>query len=117
MMSPETIRELSRQNAVESAKKKKVPYVYFDIEDIKQTPFPFPFLGDYVPKGWRLVDELFCDSSGFGREGEPALTIGQLMEKLKEDMEAGNPFGYAITQAGQFQVYVGRYKKIDTKKK
>jgi hypothetical protein len=111
MMSPETINSLSREAAKKAAKEKKIPYSYFDVDDTQQVPFPFPFLGDYIPKGWKLVDELFVDASGFGAEDEPALTVRSFLALLKKDVEDGNPYGYAITQAGQFQVYVGRYKK------
>lgn len=63
-------------------------------------------LGDYTPKGWKLVDTYFVDSSGFGTEGEGALTFGQFLGKVK------NGFGYALGDCGQFQVYINEYKRI-----
>ena len=57
------------------------------------------------------IDELFCDSSGFGNENEPALTqkgAEIYIEKLLN--EHGEIYG-AITSAGQFQVYVTIFKK------
>ena len=65
-----------------------------------------PFVGDEPIKGWREIDNLFVDSSGFGQRGEPALTQGQFIELIK----AG--FGYGVTEAGQFQVRVGVFEKI-----
>ena len=67
--------------------------------------FKCPDLGNYKPRGWKKVQEFFVDSSGFGGKNEPALTINQFLKKVKEG------FGYAITQAGQFQVYIGEYKR------
>lgn len=69
-----------------------------------------PFLGPYVPKGFEKVDVYFVDSSGWGSPGEPALAIEEFYAKVRE---AGPDFGYAITEAGEFQVYVGRYKETE----
>ena len=54
---------------------------------------------------WQQVDELFVDSSGFGWEGEPALTIEQFYKQVKKG------FGYAVVDSGQFQVFVGVFEK------
>lgn len=109
MMSLDYIEQESRKAAAKASKSNKIPFIV-EQEDIDfwrdyQRQLPFPNLGTYVPKGWEKVDELFCDSSGMGAENEMALTYNQLIEKL----EAGK--GYAITQAGQFQVYVGVFEK------
>lgn len=66
--------------------------------------FPFPQVSD--PAGYRLLNTLFCDSSGFGRPDEPALTVAQLLERLRPNKY------YGITGAGQFQVYLGEYEKV-----
>ena len=111
MMSLEYIESESRAAAKKAAKSNKRPYIV-EAEDIvswktRRQQLPFPNLGSFVPKGWKEVDSLFCDSSGFGAPGEPALTYAQLIAKL----EVGK--GYAITQVGQFQVYVGVFERID----
>jgi hypothetical protein len=60
-----------------------------------------------VPWGWELTgEEYFVDSSGFGSPGEPALTFDQFATKCTEGM------GYAITEAGQFQVYIAEYRRV-----
>lgn len=64
-----------------------------------------PFIGDQRHKQWELIDELFVDSSGFGQSGEPALTIDAFRAKIKAGL------GYAVIDAGQFQVYVGVFKR------
>ncbi|HDY89155.1 MAG TPA: hypothetical protein ENH82_13700 [bacterium] len=59
-------------------------------------------------ENWELLDDqLFVDHSGFGANDEPALTADQFLEKVKEG------FGYAIVEQGQFQLYVGVYKRKD----
>ena len=56
---------------------------------------------------WELVETLFVDNSGFGQIGEPALTIDQFFKQIK----AG--FGYGVVDAGQFQVMVGCFKRVE----
>ena len=60
---------------------------------------------------YKEVDELFCDSSGFGQEFERALTKEQATRKIKELMEEHGTIYTAVTAAGQFQVYVTVYVK------
>lgn len=63
-------------------------------------------------KGYKLIKNLFVDSSGWGRENEPALTANQFERELKELISANNGVVYTtITDAGMFQVYVGVFIK------
>lgn len=111
MLSIQYIRAESDRAARLAARANKQPYVIYDEEEVDTTKtWPFPFIGDFVPKGWEKVDELFVDSSGFGSESEPALTQRGLRAKLKEYLVSDDTFGFAITQCGQFQCYVGVYK-------
>ena len=109
-MSLQQIESESRKAAAKAAKAKKTPFVV-EAEDLtawragRFTSLPFPFIGTYEPKGWTKIGESFVDASGFGSEGEPALTINQFINRLT----AGH--GYAIIEAGQFQVYIGEYVK------
>ncbi len=66
-------------------------------------------LTDNDLKKFMETDRFFVDSSGWGQEGEPALTLSQFLKKIK----AGKY--YAIIEAGQFQVYVGEYIERKTK--
>lgn len=113
-MSIETIHALANKAARESARKGEVPYMVWpqDVEHWKAQiqagklpPLPFPFIGSRHPRGYRKVEEYFVDSSGFGAPGEPALTIPQFVDRIKADR------AYAITEAGQFQVYITEYRK------
>lgn len=103
MYSLETIQAMNAEAEEEAREYGLEPYEITEGEVDKFPPFPFPKLGDYVPAGWERVDEFFVDSSGWGSEGEPALTV----EQFKDKLVAGR--GYAITSEGQFQVYVGEY--------
>jgi hypothetical protein len=71
-----------------------------------------PFLGEYVPEGWVKsdLDDLFVDSSGWGSPGEPALTLDAFKEKLAGYAKTGDTYGFGVSQAGQFQVYVSIYR-------
>lgn len=62
-------------------------------------------------KGYELVAELFVDSSGFGAPDEPALTASQFDRELTSLLNTHGTLHAKITGAGQFQVYVGLFKK------
>ena len=62
-------------------------------------------LGDYIPKGWKLVNTYFVDNSGLGTNDEPALSFGQFLSKVKKG------YGYAIGDVGQFQIYINEYQR------
>lgn len=106
MMSLAMIDHMSQQAARKAAKEKRAPMMLWPGDKEKMPPFPFPSIGSFRPKGWALVDSLFCDSTGMGSPGEAALTVEQLVEAL----EPG--FGYAIIEEGQFQLYVGKFRKL-----
>lgn len=67
-------------------------------------------------KGYKLVKEWFVDSSGFGQEGEAALTIDQFQVEF-DAFVAGysKPLTPKITGQGAFQVYVGLFEKSGPK--
>jgi len=111
------IRHLSREAAQKASKAKKEPYVPFDEEEIEGKHFSIPNLGDYRPKGWKLLESLFCDKSGFGSPSEPALTIRQLQDKMLAYHRAGKTYGYGMIEEGQFQCYVGVFEQVVKVKK
>ena len=117
MMHPSEIRRMSDEAAKKAAEENQTPYVFYDENEVEGPgPFPFPSIGDYEPPNWeRVGDDLMCDSSGFGSPGELALTANQLKAKIKELIgeHEEETIGFAITEVGQFQVYVGVFKKVD----
>lgn len=111
MMDTQTIRAMADDAAKKAARLHKRPYVPFDEAEIeKMPPFPFPFLGDYVPKGWKKIEELFCDTSGLDASG-PAMPVPVLIDRMKADLQKKETIGYGITEVGQFQAYLGVYEK------
>ena len=86
-----------------------------NIEEIEaMPPFPFPNLGDEadnVDEVYERVDSLFCDSSGFGGPGEPALTIDQLKRKLTELIDEHGEIFVGIESTGQFQLDLAVWKE------
>lgn len=119
MMSPSTIHRMSDEQARKAAVNRRVPYVPFDEKEAdtfgRGAPFPFPNIGSHRPHGWEEVESLFCDATGWGGENEPAMTPGQLRAKVKEIMARGDlegkTYGFAITEVGQFQLYVGVFER------
>ena len=110
MMSLEAIRAASAKAANKARAGKRTPLTIFDenhIEDI----FKIPDIGSYSPPGWKLVDTSFCDHSGVGRPDEPALTRDQLKKTIREHVESGNKYGYAIIEVGQFQLRIGVFEE------
>ena len=106
MLGLDQIKAISRKAAIKAARENLVPFAVEQEDTENMPPFPFPFLGDHTPRGWCKVEEFFVDSSGFGTESEAALTVRQFLTKIKIGR------GYAITEAGEFQVYVGEYKQV-----
>jgi hypothetical protein len=105
MMGASQIRSESARAAARAALDNKVPLICEDASDLRR----IPNWGDWEPNGWTKVEEYFVDSSGFGAPGEPALTFDQLADKLEREERWGD--GFAIIEAGQFQIYIARYTK------
>jgi hypothetical protein len=117
MFSLETINYLNQQAAKKARKHRRKPYVPDGPEAVESwPPFPFPLLGDYDPPGWERTENCwFTDKSGWGRDEEPALTWRQLKDQL-QDYIAENPgHGFAITEEGQFQLYITAFCRIPTR--
>jgi len=126
MFSPSTIRDMSDKAAREAARKGRKPFVIYSAEDVdRYPPFPFPFIGDYVAKGWKPYADgdgegepltLFVDTSGMGGEGEMALSVSALRRELKrlmaEASKAEITLGFAFVEVGQFQGVLGVFSKV-----
>lgn len=112
MMGLDQIKTANMEAAERAASENRVPFVYYPDDVVSGDSFPFPELGDYVPPGWELDISLFVDSSGFGSPGEPALTIGQLVHEIESLRRDDPDVGFGITDVGQFQLYVGVYRRI-----
>jgi hypothetical protein len=112
MMSLESIRAETRKVTKQASRLYFQPYVPLHEDEIKTyPPFPFPNLGDHRPKGWELVDTLFVDSSGWGADDEPAMSVRQLVKKLIELQRSDKTYGYGIVEEGQFQLHLGVFER------
>ena len=67
--------------------------------------FKCPKVGRKV-YGYELIQEFFVDNSGFGTSGELAYTASEFIKQVKAGLY------YGIVNVGQFQVYVGEFKKL-----
>lgn len=103
-MSLRAIEQLSREAGERAANEEREPLIAFVDKD--ETVVKCPNLGDYVPDGWKLIDQLFVDKTGMGTVGEPALSIDQFIAKVKSGL------GYAIIEEGEFQLYIGVFEKV-----
>lgn len=110
MMSAEQIAYESDKAARVAARQGKRPYVPWNLEELDTyPPFPFPFIGSFSPPGWTEIDSAFVDSSGFGQDDEPALSASQFKHWLAAQLAAHPGVGFAVTAAGEFQVYVAAF--------
>lgn len=131
MMSPQMIRQLSRQAARESQRNHVEPLAIeaHDLGVLDEHLRHIPFLGDRCPRGWKRVPAstlevperaltpywgeerhkyFMVDSSGYGSPTEPALRFDQFCQWASEHAEG---YGLAIVEQGQFQIVVGIFKK------
>lgn len=117
MMDLNTIVAVNNEIALKAAKEDKHPYVPLDPREVdgwlERMKIPLPNLGYYEPPGWTELPDLrmFVDSSGWGAPGEPALTLEQFIGQAKAIVEEHPGMGFAIVEEGQFQVYVGVFRK------
>lgn len=111
MFSLEQIRKMN-DDATRAAKRaKRQPVVLWPEGEERPTRATLkrriPMIGDHVPSGWRLTGrEAFVDSSGWGQDDEPAMTLDRF---LAEFIREG--YGYGANNQGQFQVYVAEYAR------
>jgi len=137
MMDIETIVAMNKKQGRKAKRNGRAP-TQFEEEDIIQaeegllTPLKkITNLGNYIPKGWKrfntneLKDQLglpydwkfldngglFVDSSGFGSDNEPALSVRQCLETISKLFRIRGDLGFAICSEGQFQLTIGVYEE------
>jgi hypothetical protein len=106
MLDGETIDRMAREQArrARGAGVKPMLLTRAVLASIRENGrFPFPNIGHYRPRGFKLVESYFVDKSGFGEEWEPALTYRGFLARL----QVGR--AYAIIEEGEFQCYVGEF--------
>jgi hypothetical protein len=133
MMSIEAIVSLKRKAERQSRQQGLVPLLVDErmLGTLHVHLRKMPFLGERCPRGWKRIeahtlddgkanhalvpywgdaarDYVQVDNSGFGAPGEPALTFGEFCDWVHD---RGPGYGYAIVEAGQFQIVVGIFKE------
>lgn len=81
-------------------------------EDVEPQYFrSLPFIPDRrMADGYTELETFFVDSSGFGSRSEPALVYDDFVSKAKTlIMQREGATYFAITEAGQFQLYISAY--------
>ena len=125
MMSAQLIKDVSDVAAYRAAEEGREPLSIWGPRDATH----IPFLGDYTPVGWRRAlwsdfyttprvgypwredEEVYfmVDSSGFDAPDEPALTVGEFGTFITTPQRPQLDYGWAIREAGQFQIVVGAF--------
>jgi hypothetical protein len=119
MFSGSYIREMQVDAARAAAKERKVPFVVWP-EDVQlgvKLLASFPFLGDYIPKGWRRAETYLVDATGFGADYESALTVDEFLAHVLGCTKSEQGSAWGVYEAGQFQVIVARYVKDPSEKR
>ena len=134
MMGLAQIEAESRKAARSSAALHLMPLIAWRPDEV----FAAPFLGTRVPKGWRLATYadigedmrerkgfygsdalgvlLFVDMSGWGGEGEPALSRREVIDAVEAittaNLRLGKvTLGWGIYEVGQFQGHLRLFVK------
>jgi len=118
MWGLDVIREMNREAAERAQLEDLEPVEINDPSDVHAPGFSIPFLGDACDERdakYQRVDRLFVDISGWGSEGEPALTQDQLMARLVELCEEHGPLYAALDCHGQFQGWVSVWARSPEK--
>jgi hypothetical protein len=105
MYSLSVIKRLNEEAAERARSDCEEPVLVTDPDHL----FGIPHLGyacEELDEKYHRVATLFCDTSGFGAPGEPALTHGQLRAKIDELLVQYGNLLVAIEEAGQFQAYI-----------
>jgi len=103
MLSLQTIHYLNEKAGKKAKSYGKRPLTFKDKETFQFNVFGIPNLGNYIPRGWELVDRIFVDKTGYGTSNEPAWTL----KELKDHGYRGPNYGYAIIEEGECQLYIG----------
>lgn len=118
MMSLASIHARNHQTERIAKHKRKKPVCIETLEQLEaMPPFPFPYLGNYCPPNYELVDKWFVDISGFGTDDEPALSSRRLCAKLRDTWNHHPEYCYAVISYDRFQGYLGVFRWVPTQAK
>ena len=111
MMSTSAIVNLNEEIAAKAAGKNLNPWVPSKtFVDMGKFPRHIPNIGYHKPESWEKVEEWFVDKTGWDESG-PALSTERFHSEWLEYAKEHPDHGYAITEEGQFQIYISAFKK------
>ena len=113
MYSLETLRDLNQDELAEYIEENPLVKVT-SFETARHAPDYSGMSIEDIEKltGLKEVDTLFVDSSGFGDEHEPALTVNAFQAEVNKLVKKYRGRLYAgLTGIGQFQVYITFFRK------
>lgn len=114
MWSAQTIQDIVEEAAQHARENRLTPQpVEEALAYNKQTGrWNFPFLGDYVPKGWELnenIEPLFVDATGYDESG-PALSLKEFTKRVESFVLARDHYALAVIEQGPMQVVIGVFQ-------
>jgi len=111
MYSVEQIQQMNRESAQAATDAGVLPFNVWP-QTFEADVRSIPNVGTEDVEGFEPVETFFVDSSGFGSPGEPALTFEEFVKQGLALIEKSDVSLYwAITSAGQFQVYITAFTK------
>ena len=112
MMSLEVLEAVNREIAQTAARDGLFPYAPVSADEVT-TPFFCPNIGTLKPRGWKRTGaSWFVDKTGHGLDWEPALTWAQFRRQLAGYILRHPGHGFAVTEEGEFQVYVTAFRRV-----
>lgn len=126
MLSYRQIVEHAERQERKARRERKLPVYLGGLGDDALRRRKIPFLGHYVPRGFKRVNvgETFGDRYGWGTRGHEFLLVDIFGEGAESELALThaaffrfvqeNPgYHYAIIEAGQFQVVIGVFKRVE----
>jgi len=116
MMSLEVLIAVNEDIALQAAEEGLEPFVPSDSDALGfWQRIRLPNIGYYEPDGWEKTEaSWFVDKTGWGREDEPALTLNRFKKELQQYIRANPGHGFAVTEEGEFQLYVSAFRRTAT---
>lgn len=72
-------------------------------------PFPFPYLGDYLPDGWKLNEVYIVTNAYFSEVTNDVISQQAFQEILARHAVSDRVYGYGVLQIGQCTSCIAEY--------
>jgi hypothetical protein len=109
MYALDTLAAVNSREELKSYVEEHPPVALLNLDCIRHAPDYAQVNMNLLEKvtGLSLIETFFVDSSGFGRDDEPALTYPVFVRKIEALMKKHEPYPLfaVLSGVGQFQVY------------